>query len=319
MNLMMTGIPSPSQNAIYLGPLALRGYAMTMLLGIVAAALIGTIRYTTRTAVFDKNRTLGSGQSVTDLKFWNRPGAEDILDVTFWAVPFGIVGARLYHVLTHFQDYFGPGLDWTSAFRIWEGGLAIIGAISGGAIGAWLACRRRGISFPVVVDALAPGLLVAQAIGRWGNWFNQELFGRPTTLPWGLQIDQRHLPINPATGYQYPVGTLFHPTFLYESLWNLAMAGLLIWIDRRYRLGHGRVLLLYIYLYSLGRTWVEFLRTDTANVIGPFRVNSWAVMILGIVAIVAFAWVGWRKPERETSNLRVPAPTADPSLVAVTD
>jgi len=298
------GIPSPSHSSINIGPFPLRGYALTMLLGIIAAGIIGTIRYTTRTAVFDKNRSLSEGQAATDLKFWQRPGAEDILDVVFWSVPFGIVGARLYHVISHFQDYFGPGIDPMSAFRVWEGGLAIIGAIAGGALGAWICCRRRGIRFPVVVDALAPGLLVAQAIGRWGNWFNQELFGRPTTLPWGLQIDQWHLPTNPATGLQYPVGTLFHPTFLYESLWNLTMAGLLIWLDRRFRLGHGRVLLMYIYLYCLGRTWVEMLRIDSANVIGPLRVNSWAVMIIGSIALIAFAIIGHRQPQREATNLR---------------
>jgi len=303
-SVVAAGFPSPNHNSINIGPLSLRGYALTMLLGIIVASIIGTIRYTTRTWVFDKNRRLAEGESVYDRKFWNRPGAEDILDVVFWAVPFGIVGARLYHVISHFQDYFGPGRDWTSMFRVWEGGLAIIGAVAGGALGAWIACRRRGISFPVVVDALAPGLLVAQAIGRWGNWFNQELFGRPTTLPWGLQIDQMHLPTNPATGLQFPVGTLFHPTFLYESLWNLAMAGLLVLIDRRFRLGHGRVLLLYIYLYSLGRSWVEMMRIDSANVIGPLRVNSWAVMILGSLALIAFCLLGYRKPLREATNLR---------------
>ena len=302
---LIEAIPSPGQNAIYIGSFALRGYAMTMLLGIVAAAIIGTVRYTTRTRVRpipnddDAAALANFNESLHDRKFWNRPGAEDILDITFWAVPFGILGARLYHVLTHFQYYFGPGSNWTNVFRVWEGGIAIIGAIAGGALGAWIACRRRRISLPVVADALAPGLLVAQAIGRFGNWFNQELFGRATTLPWGLQIADRYLPVNPATGLRYASGTLFHPTFLYESLWNLAMAGLLIWVDRRYRLGHGRVLMLYIYLYCLGRTWVETFRIDPANTIGLLRVNSWAVMILGSAAIIAFCVIGYLHPDRE--------------------
>ena len=306
--LLLAAIPSPGRDTVYLGPFPLRAYAVTMILGIVAAAVIGTIRYTSRMVV----RTVPLGEEAdyyerkNSWKFWNRPGAEDMLDITFWAVPFGIVGARIYHIVTHWQSYFGPGTEWTAIFRVWEGGLAVIGAIAGGAIGAYIVCHRKGIRMPVICDALAPGLLVAQAIGRWGNWFNQELFGRPTTLPWGLQIDAAHLPLNPLTGFRYDVGTLFHPTFLYESLWNLTMAGLVIWIDRRFRLGHGRVFMLYVYLYCLGRTWIEMLRIDSANVIFGLRVNSWAVMILGTLAIIGFCVVGYLHPDREADARRNP-------------
>lgn len=274
---------------------------MMILLGIVAAVVIGTVRYTTRTLP-RPNLKLTEAQAAAgrDWKFWNRPGADDILDITFWAVPFGILGARIYHVISHWQSYFGPGADWTSAFRIWEGGLAIIGGIAGGTLGAYIVCRRRKISLPVVADALAPGVLVAQGIGRWGNWFNQELYGGPTTLPWGLEIDARHLVVNPATGQRFAEGTLFHPTFLYESLWNFAFAGVLIWLDRKFKLGHGRVMALYVYFYCLGRTWVETMRTEPANVILGLRVNSWASMILGAIAIIVFCVIGYNKPSRET-------------------
>lgn len=306
----MTAIPSPERGTLYIGAFPLRGYAMMLLLGIVAAAVIGAIRYTTRTRVrgpviTDANQIVERLPGEDARYFWQRPGAEDIMDIVFWSVPFGIVGARLYHVFTSPAAYFGPGGDIMGIFRVWEGGLGIIGAIAGGALGAYLVCRRKGIRFPVLLDALAPGLLVAQAIGRWGNWFNQELFGGPTTLPWGLQISPNRLPINPLTGARYPEGTLFHPTFLYESLWNLAAAGLLVWIDRRFRLGHGRVFLLYIYMYCLGRIWIEMLRVDTSQVFGGFRLNVWIVMVLGSIAIIAFALVGYRHPGRESDARRI--------------
>lgn len=312
-DFMAAGIPSPANNAIYLGNFPLRGYAMMLLLGIAAAAIIAAIRYTTRTRVrgpiladnaVASDDDLALQDNIARQPFWKRPGAEDLMDIVFWSVPFGIVGARVYHVITHPTSYFGPGADFMGIFRVWEGGLAIIGAIAGGAFGAWLLCRRKGIRFPVMLDALAPGLLVAQAIGRWGNWFNQELFGGPTTLPWGLQISSLHLPINPLTGMRYPEGTLFHPTFLYESLWNLAMAGLLVLIDRRFRLGHGRVFLLYVYLYSLGRISIEMIRTDPAQMLGGFRLNVWVIMALGSIALIAFAVVGYRYPSRELDARR---------------
>ncbi|MDR2703844.1 MAG: prolipoprotein diacylglyceryl transferase [Cellulomonadaceae bacterium] len=291
---MMAYIPSPASNAIYIGPFPLRGYSMMILLGIAAAGIIGAMRYTTRTVVRDEIED----KPVTARYFWQRPGAEDMMDIVFWSVPFGILGARLYHIFTTPAGYFNP-LNLGAIFRIWEGGLAIIGGIAGGALGAYICCRIKGIRFPVVIDALAPGLLVAQALGRWGNWFNQELFGGPTTLPWGLRISDSHMPINPATNMPYASGTLFHPTFLYESLWNLAMAGLLVLIDRRFRLGHGRVFFLYVYLYSLGRIWIEMIRTDPARVFAGLRLNAWSVMILGTLALIAFAVVSYLHPNRE--------------------
>src|SRR4051794_14246579 len=190
------------------------------------------------------------------------------LDIAVWAVPAGIIGARIYHVLTSWQDYFGADGDPGRIFKIWEGGLGIWGAIAGGALGAWIACRREGVDFATVAGALAPGLLVAQAVGRIGNYFNQELFGRPTTLPWGLEIDPWHRPAG------YEAFATFHPTFLYEMLWNLAAAVVLVWLlERRFHLSGGQTFAAYVMLYTAGRFWIELLRIDTVNHLGPFRLN----------------------------------------------
>jgi prolipoprotein diacylglyceryl transferase len=208
-------------------------------------------------------------------------------------VPFGIVGARLYHVITDYQLYFGPGRQPLDALKIWQGGLGVWGAIAFGVLGGYLVARRRKIAFPAVLDAIAPAILVAQAIGRLGNWFNQELFGRPTTLPWGLEI---------ATGYRpagYTQFATFHPTFLYEILWSLAAALLLVWLDRRFRLGHGKVFALYVMLYCAGRFWIEALRIDTVNEIGGFRLNNYTALIGFLVAIVWFIWLIRNRPGRE--------------------
>src|SRR5665811_774370 len=203
-------------------------------------------------------------------------------DVAMWAIPFGIVGARIYHVITDNQLYFGEGRRPIEALYIWQGGLGIWGAIGLGALGAYIACRINKVSFLGVADALAPGILIAQAIGRWGNYFNQELFGKPTNLPWGLEIDPIHRP----DGYEQ--FATFHPTFLYESLWNLSAALLILWIDRKYRLTGGRMFALYVMVYTAGRTWIELMRIDPANDIGPFRINVWTSMILFVLALAYF-------------------------------
>lgn len=272
--LVPGAIPSPSESVWHLGPFPLRAYSMAILLGIAAAVYMTQRRWVER-----------GGKS------------DDVLEIAFWAVPFGIVGGRIYHVISSPDQYFGKGGDPWSAFAVWEGGLGIWGAVALGAVGAWIGCRRQGVHLAPFADALAPGLLVAQAIGRLGNWFNQELFGGPTTLPWGLRIDDLHLPAG------YEPGTLFHPTFLYEMLWNLAGAALLIWLDRRYRLGHGRVFWLYVVVYTTGRLWIEMLRIDPAHTIGPFRLNVWTSIVVGLGALVAFVLVGRRHPGRETTLL----------------
>ncbi|WP_307793615.1 prolipoprotein diacylglyceryl transferase [Actinotalea soli] len=275
-----TAIPSPSESVWYLGPFPLRAYALAIMAGIVAAIWLTRRRWAERGG-----------------------DPETVLEITFWAVPFGIVGGRVYHVVSSPEAYFGPDGDPWKAFAIWEGGLGIWGAIALGALGAYLGCRRQGVRFAVFADAVAPGLLVAQAIGRLGNWFNQELFGGPTTLPWGLEID----PMSPTFPAEYAPDTLFHPTFLYEMVWNLALAAVLIWADRRFRLGHGRVFWLYVAGYTLGRVWIEALRIDPAEMIGPFRLNVWTSIVVGLVALVAFVVVGRRHPGRETTVQLEPA------------
>ncbi|MCW2747206.1 MAG: prolipoprotein diacylglyceryl transferase [Nocardioidaceae bacterium] len=262
-------IPSPSQGVWDIGPIPIRAYALCIITGAIVAIWIGEKRWT------------------------NRGGREGMIsDIALWAIPFGIVGARLYHVMTDPELYFGSGKSPIRALYIWEGGLGIWGAIALGAVGAAIGCRRKGATFGAVADALAPGILVAQAIGRFGNYFNQELFGRPTTKPWGLEIDLAHRP----TGYeQYAT---FHPTFLYESIWNLLGALAIFWIGRRMAFGYGRVFALYVMVYTAGRFWIETVRIDPANDIGPFRVNVWVSIIVFAGAAAYFVIVGRRTKGR---------------------
>lgn len=267
---LAAAIPSPPVGVWYLGPIPVRAYALAILVGIVVGIWITDRRYTAR----------GGPEGAT-------------LDVAFWAVPFGIIGGRIYHVITSPDAYFGPGGDPWAAFAIWQGGLGIWGAIAFGAVGALIGLRRKGLRFAPFADSIAPALLVAQAIGRLGNWFNQELFGGPTTLPWGLEIDVVHLPPG------YAEGTLFHPTFLYEMLWNLAAAAVLVWADRRFRLGHGRVFWLYVMLYTTGRLWIELVRIDPAELILGLRLNVWTSLIVFAGALVAFVLLGRRTAGRE--------------------
>jgi prolipoprotein diacylglyceryl transferase len=266
-------IPSPSSGIWHLGPFPLRGYALAIILGIVAAIWIGERRWVAR-----------GGR------------AGDIQDIAIWAVPFGLVGGRLYHVLTDHELYFGAGQHPIEALYVWKGGLGVWGAIGLGAVGAIICAKRKGIKLLPVLDAMAPGVLVAQALGRWGNWFNQELFGRPTDLPWGLSVSD-----DTAVRAGYPAGTTFHPTFLYESLWCLAAFGILVWADRRFRLGHGRVVALYIMIYTLGRGWIEMLRIDTVELedVGGLRFNVWTSLVLFVAGLVWFLVSARRHPGRE--------------------
>jgi prolipoprotein diacylglyceryl transferase len=217
--------------------------------------------------------------------------------VAVWAIPFGLVGARLYHVISTPELYFGEGRSAVKALYIWEGGLGIWGAVALGAVGAWIACRIYGIRFSSYADALAPGLVLAQAVGRLGNYFNQELYGKPTDQPWGLEIDEEHRPFGMAD-----VAT-FHPTFLYELLWNVAVAAVVVIADRRLRLGWGRVFALYVALYCIGRAFVENLRIDEAHEIGVYRLNVWVSLALFVLAMIYFVVMGRRRPRREPSAL----------------
>jgi prolipoprotein diacylglyceryl transferase len=263
----LAAIPSPTQGVWELGPLPIRAYALCIIAGIVAAVVIGERRWVARGGA---------------------PGV--VMDIAVWAVPFGIVGGRIYHVISSPQAYFGEGGDPWRAFAIWEGGLGIWGAIAFGALGAWIACRRRGVPLPAFGDTIAPGLLVAQAIGRLGNWFNNELYGGPTTLPWGLRVYEWDggQAIRDASGQPVALEGLYHPTFLYELLWNLAAAAVLVWADRRWKLGHGRVFALYVALYCVGRFGIELLRVDPATLIGGIRINVFTAGLLFVAGVVGF-------------------------------
>ncbi|MEU2081733.1 prolipoprotein diacylglyceryl transferase [Streptomyces albus] len=263
-------IPSPSASEIHLGPLPLRGYALCIILGVFVAVWLGGRRWVAR-----------GGQ----------PGT--VADIAVWAVPFGLVGGRLYHVVTDYQLYFGEGRDPVDALRIWDGGLGIWGAIALGALGAWIGCRRRGIALPAYADAVAPGIVLAQALGRWGNWFNQELFGRPTDLPWALKIDPAHRPVDTPD-----VGT-YHPTFLYESLWCVGVALLVIWADRRFKLGHGRAFALYVAAYTVGRFWIEYMRVDDAHHVLGMRLNNWTAIVVFLAAVAYIVVSAKKRPGRE--------------------
>lgn len=211
-------------------------------------------------------------------------------DIAVWAVPFGLVGGRLYHVITDYQLYFSEGRDPVDAFKIWEGGLGIWGAIALGALGAWIGCRRRGIPLPAYADAIAPGIAIAQAIGRWGNWFNQELYGRATDLPWAVEITSSADGRMPGT---------YHPTFLYESLWCIGVALLVIWADRRFSLGHGRAFALYVAGYCAGRFWIEYMRVDEAHHILGLRLNNWTAVLVFLLAVLYIVLSARKRPGRE--------------------
>jgi prolipoprotein diacylglyceryl transferase len=250
---------------------------MFIVLGIIVAVVLGNKRYEAR---------------------GGRPGV--ITDIAIWAVPFGIVGGRLYHVLSDWQIYFGDqGRGLTAAFRIWDGGLGIWGAVILGGVGAWIGARRSGVVLPPIADAIAPGIALAQAIGRLGNYFNQELFGSPTTLPWGLEIS----PANRPEGYaEYAT---FHPTFLYESLWLVALALVVMWADRRFNLGHGRAFALYVLIYTVGRVWIEALRIDSANYILGMRLNVWTSIVVGLGALAYLVISSRIRPGREVIDAPV--------------
>jgi prolipoprotein diacylglyceryl transferase len=244
---LLASIPSPSKGTIEIGPLTLRAYGFMLALGVVAAVWLTSRRWQAR------------GHD-----------PQQISSLALWCVPAGVLGARAYHVASDYQRFQG---EWLEAFEIWTGGLSIWGAVAGGAFGAWLWCRRTQTPLAEILDVLAPGLPLAQAIGRWGNWWNQELYGKPTDLPWALEIDLDHR----EDGYQQH--DTFHPMFLYEMLWNLALVGVLLWAEGRFRLRRGRLFALYVCGYTAGRLWIELMRIDPANEVLGVRVNVWTSVI----------------------------------------
>lgn len=253
---MLASLPSPGSGSLDLGPLTLRAYGVMIALGVLAAVWLTAKRFAER----GSNPDHATGMAM-------------------WAVPAGLVGARLYHVITDWQKFEDSPAD---ALKIWEGGLGILGAVVVGALGGVLYVRRHNLGVARSLDIATPALPLAQAIGRWGNWWNQELFGKPTDVPWALEIDVENRP----EGFQ--ADETFHPTFLYESLWNLGVLAALLMIERTGRLKPGRLLAAYLGLYALGRIWIEWLRIDPANEIAGLRVNLW---VYGAVLLVSLAVV----------------------------
>ena len=271
-------IPSPTISQFSIGPVTIHFYALCILLGIVLAVWMTTVRWKRYGGTFDQ-----------------------ILDITLVAVPSGIIGARLYHIITTPERFFGPNGDWVEMFRIWNGGLGIWGGVLLGALAAWAWCRRKHYPMALLGDAVAPGLLVAQAVGRLGNWFNQELYGAPTTLPWGLKLNMEGSAIGHSEqcydGATCPTGTLFHPTFLYEMIWNLIGAVLIVFLGSRImkRLKAGSLFTMYIMWYTAGRAWIEALRIDFAHEFLGVRINVWvslAVFVLGVAAFIVVQQMG---------------------------
>lgn len=286
---LLAAFPSPSRGVWQLGPIPTRAYALFILVGIVVAVSWGERRWIAR-----------GGRSGT------------IIDLAVWAVPFGLIGGRLYHVATDWTPYFGAGGNPLDALKVWQGGLGIWGAVFLGGVGTWIGCRRRGIPVAAVGDALAPPILLAQAIGRIGNYFNQELYGRETDLPWGVKIYHRvdsdgvsDTVTGVSTGV---VEKVVQPTFLYELLWNLLIVAMLVLVDRHFRIGHGRLFALYTAGYCLGRFGIELLRDDQATHIAGIRINSFTAAIVFVLAVGYFMLA--RRGREEPDELSSPAGSA---------
>ena len=274
-------IPSPEHGIYYVGPLPLHMYGLMLAIGVLVAAWVAEKR-------------------------WEAAG-HDPKEIGQIAVPViigGVVGARVYHLFTGYKWSEG-GIVGT--VEIWKGGLSIWGAVAGGAIAVVIMARRHKLDVLALMDALAPGIVLAQAIGRWGNYFNQELFGRPTTLPWALEIDPAHRPAG------YEKYATFHPTFLYESLWCLAVFGILLWAERRFHFKRGQTFALYIALYTFGRVWFEALRVDEASKIFGIRFNLLLSAVLCVFGIVWFVWLGRRPQPIAVEPPEVPAEEPDHS------
>ena len=246
-------IPSPAKGILHLGPIPLHAYGLCLAIGVLVAATIAERRWEAR---------------------GGKPGT--IGEIGVVVVVSGVIGARVYHLFT--------GYDWKTGgilgtFKIWQGGLSIWGAVAAGCLAVVVVARRRGLPTLTLLDSIAPGVVVAQAIGRWGNYFNQELFGRPTKLPWALEIDLAHRPA------QYAAFKTFQPTFLYESLWCLAIFGVIVWAEHRFRLRPGQTFALYVALYTFGRFWFELMRIDPAHHIVGGRVNVFVAAIISLLIV----------------------------------
>ncbi|WP_328807952.1 prolipoprotein diacylglyceryl transferase [Nonomuraea antri] len=278
--MTLASIPSPDRAVwhVDLGfvEIPIRAYALCMIAGIVVASIVTGRRM----------RSRGAPEHAAS-------------DIAVWAIPFGIVGARIYHVITTPDKYWGPdGEGILGTLRIWEGGIGIWGAVAGGALGAWIACRRMGLSYTLLADCIAVGLPVGQVIARLGNWFNNELYGGRTDLPWGLEVYRMSQGVAEvgADGKPVMLEGLYHPAFLYEMVWNVGVVALVYWLDRRYEFGKGRAFALYVMAYTAGRAWIEMIRTDEALVFLGQRLNVWTAIVLFLLALAYFVL---RKGSRE--------------------
>ena len=268
IEFLLAVIPSPSSGSIHLGPLRLNAYGLMIALGVIAAVRIAGRRAETK----------GVGTT------------EDISSIAMWAVPAGVIGGRAYHVLTDYERFQG---QWFDAVKIWQGGLGIWGGVTAGVAVGWWCARRRGLDAWWIISCAAPAIAIAQAIGRWGNWFNQELFGRPTTLPWALEVSG-----NVAVKAGYTAGTTFHPTFLYESLGCVLLAWLLIRLERRINPARGRLFAWYVAGYTVLRFGTESIRIDASHNVGGMRLNQWVA--IGVFAVAVLFLVADRLRSRET-------------------
>ena len=287
---LVGSIPSPSSGEIDLGPVQVHAYGLMLLLGIVAATWLTGRRWTGRWA------------------FWSDPRGDLVFRVAMWGVLGGIVGARLYHVVTSWSTVDG---EWWEPFAVWEGGLGVWGGIAGGVlVGAWVV-HRAGESVLAFMDAVAPGLLLAQAIGRWGNYFNQELFGDPTDLPWGLEIDFANRP------EQFADQTTFHPMFLYESLWSFLGVVVLLLLDRWLRIRPPGLFCLYVAWYTFGRFFMELLRIDQSHEWLGLRLNAWVSIVVFVLAVIAFIWSQRRTEGGRPQKRSEPPPAPEGPTMAI--
>jgi prolipoprotein diacylglyceryl transferase len=252
-------IPSPSSGSIHLGPLRLNAYGLMIAIGVIAAVRIAGRRA--------ENKGVGT--------------TEDISSIAMWAVPAGVIGGRAYHVLTDYERFQG---QWFDAIKIWQGGLGIWGGVTAGVAVGWWCARRRGLDAWWIISCAAPAIAIAQAIGRWGNWFNQELFGRPTTLPWALEVSNEI-----AVKAGYTAGTTFHPTFLYESVGCVVLALLLIRLERRITPARGRLFAWYVAGYTVLRFGTESIRIDASHNVGGMRLNQWVAIGVFVAAVLFLA------------------------------
>lgn len=276
----LANIPSPPQGVWQLGPLPLRGYAISILVGVLVGIYWMQRRYAARGG-----------------------DPELVLDIAIAVIPAGIIGGRLYHVATDWEKYFGLGANPADALKITNGGLGIWGAVALGVLAAWAVAKWRKVPFAPVLDAAAPAIILGQAIGRLGNWFNQELYGGPTSLPWGLEIYQRvdeFGRVAPVTGTSTgEVLAVVHPTFLYEMVWNVLACLVIVWADREFKMGGGRVFALYVAAYTLGRFFIELMRVDDATLIFGVRINNITSLVVFFCAVIAL-WI-LRSKSRETA------------------